>query len=203
MWTAEIRQLLNTPSAMAARQGTLATQIVAGIAPAVAPDAVNMAPGAAGNLEAWFEKVMDRVSQRFTMWMRMWTVFFSFAIAISFCLDSAKLVPAIYKNSGLRSQLVSAAPQIADIAKQSAAPGATIQPQQLAQVYADLSATNLPKFSWGDWSQQGFPRRALGVLATALLLSLGAPFWYNTLSSLSSPRPQLAAKPSQAQTQTK
>jgi hypothetical protein len=42
----------------------------------------------------------------------------------------------------------------------------------------------------GDWSWP--KRRLLGILVSAALLSLGAPFWYNTLKSLTNLRPTLA-----------
>jgi len=42
----------------------------------------------------------------------------------------------------------------------------------------------------GDWS---WPKRRLfGILASAALLSLGSPFWFNTLKSLTNLRPKLA-----------
>ena len=36
------------------------------------------------------------------------------------------------------------------------------------------------------------PHRLLGILISAALLSLGAPFWFNTLKSLTNLRPKLA-----------
>jgi hypothetical protein len=52
----------------------------------------------------------------------------------------------------------------------------------------------------GDWSWP--KRRLLGILVSAALLSLGAPFWYNTLKSLTNLRPTLASavekKPAQS-----
>jgi hypothetical protein len=45
-------------------------------------------------------------------------------------------------------------------------------------------------FTNGEWSWP--KRRLLGILISAALLSLGAPFWYNTLKSLTNLRPTLA-----------
>jgi hypothetical protein len=42
----------------------------------------------------------------------------------------------------------------------------------------------------GEWSS--LMRRLLGILLSAALLSLGAPFWFNTLKSLTDLRPKLA-----------
>ena len=53
----------------------------------------------------------------------------------------------------------------------------------------DWSWRRFWRFS-GDWS---WPlRRLLGILVSAGLLSLGAPFWFNTLKSLTNLRPKLA-----------
>jgi hypothetical protein len=54
----------------------------------------------------------------------------------------------------------------------------------------DLSPDPYPAISQGKWS---WPMpHLLGILATAALLSLGAPFWFNTLKSLTNLRPLLA-----------
>ena len=52
----------------------------------------------------------------------------------------------------------------------------------------------LPK-SWGAYFHQLFEdKHLLGILITALLISLGAPFWYNTLRGFTNLRPFLANK---------
>lgn len=45
-------------------------------------DAVNSIRDEAGRLEAWFNATMDRVSQRFTTYIRLWTVAFAIALAV-------------------------------------------------------------------------------------------------------------------------
>jgi hypothetical protein len=44
------------------------------------------------------------------------------------------------------------------------------------------------------WKAYGVPRHLAGVLVSALLLSLGAPFWFNALRQLSNLKPAIAAK---------
>jgi hypothetical protein len=264
----EISKLLQSPSTMAVRQGALTTAIAAGVAPGLVPQAVGVTTIAAGILEDWFGKIMDRVTQRFTMWMRIWTVVFSFLIAGLGCVDAFAIVSTLYSNSAVRAQLVNTAPQISDIAKrtipegsvskedavskgvvqmytnalnqaakavkptapapsniESAAAGRTwitanfakaseqdavwaafeanwrdemkTRAEAAKQVVSILSVTGLPSFGIKGWSAPGsFYLRFLGVLLAALLLSLGAPFWYNTLASVTSLRPLLAGQPS-------
>ena len=54
----------------------------------------------------------------------------------------------------------------------------------------DLIPSPYPLISKGEWSWP--KRRLLGILVSAALLSLGAPFWYNALKSLTNLRPTLA-----------
>jgi DNA-binding transcriptional regulator YbjK len=54
----------------------------------------------------------------------------------------------------------------------------------------DLIPSPYPLIRNGEWSWP--KRRLLGILISAALLSLGAPFWYNTLKSLTNLRPTLA-----------
>jgi hypothetical protein len=44
------------------------------------------------------------------------------------------------------------------------------------------------------WKAYGVPRHLFGVLVSVLLLSLGAPFWFNALRQLSNLKPAIAAK---------
>ena len=75
--------------------------------------------------------------------------------------------------------------------------------QDARQIWTVLSASNLPSFGWNGWSRPGSPLwRFLGVLVSALLLSLGAPFWYNALARLTNLRPFLASN-QQSQDQAK
>jgi hypothetical protein len=66
----------------------------------------------------------------------------------------------------------------------------------LPSPYPSLLAKNWTPCKWwrlsGQWS---WPRRRLlGILISAALLSLGAPFWFNMLKSLTNLRPTLADK---------
>ena len=54
----------------------------------------------------------------------------------------------------------------------------------------NLLPSPYPSINKGEWSWP--KRRLLGILISAALLSLGAPFWYNALKSLTNLRPTLA-----------
>lgn len=185
-----------------------------------------------GHLEAAFDSTLDRIRQRFTLQMRIWTIIFSVTMAFIFHLDAATLYSRLSTDASLRSsvsgisdtmmkkyqevQAQSGAGAAAQPAAQTpdgqtaAAPPAAkpteeelrAQTRKLAadlnEVKQTLASSNLKIFqeqegwykpesfqSWGEFFR---------ILATAGLLSLGAPFWFNALKSLTSLRSAAAQK---------
>jgi len=78
--------------------------------------------------------------------------------------------------------------------------------QEIAAIRANLQQTDLRIIpakiggravfdSWAHWWEAyGVRRHLAGILASALFLSLGAPFWFNTLRQLSNLKPAIAGK---------
>jgi hypothetical protein len=60
----------------------------------------------------WFDPVMDRVSQRFAMSMRFWTVGLAIALAFGLQLDSIELFRRLSEDRALRTKLVASAETI-------------------------------------------------------------------------------------------
>ncbi len=261
---ADVNALLGAPNPAAARQATLLSAILP--AAAGAPRAESPTMVTPGNLEIWFDTIMDRVSQRFTMWMRLWTIGFACVFAFGTGLDSFQLTSELYRNGDFREKLVGAGKQIADIAdtlgassaktpdefarnaltgvytaamkkaladeKVAAAPPSAVESESVGRAWID---TNVPQdqrqavlsaFSSnidqgakdliGRNAQNGVQVKSIldaagfdvlkcrwdasrgwwqipGIVATAALLSLGAPFWFNLLKSLANLRPTVAA----------
>jgi hypothetical protein len=216
----------------------------------------------ASELQAWFNSMMDRVSQKFTMYMRIWTVAFAFCFAFGLGLNTLSLISDLYTNSTLRNSLVAAADQVMASASkvldsqnslaarysaslQQALKEATVTPSQPVPPTFDTPddaakwvANNVPEAQRADvlkrfnilavagsreaiqssyaeantlaalsaksgfsvldlqwpWKRTWTWPGLIGVFATAGLLSLGAPFWFNTLKSLTNLRPTIAAK---------
>jgi hypothetical protein len=209
----------------------------------------------ADKLHAWFNSTMRRVSQRFTTYMRLWTIAFAVTFALVSGLNAVTLLSSLYTNGDFRQQLVGAGPQVMDLANRvmpegpedvatrmftqlvasalqtsgaqaDAAPSGidseaageawimahvsdaahaaaavhALNTSALDQRTRDAaavrtiltkSAFDVLQFRWQPgpvWPQMP------GVLAAAALLSLGAPFWFNTLKQLSNLRPILADK---------
>jgi hypothetical protein len=232
-----------------------------------AQDLVESASKSVGRLETLFDTAMSRVSARFGLHMRIWTVAFAGLIAFTIHLDSLQLLQQLYSNPQMRSSLVTssdamikeAGTVIAAPAAGAEASAATVEPQaysaavtalqakekeatqsitmipasfesldaavnwlkpqlagddnarnKLIQEYRVLVSTELMKRAnairgllassgfqlipnpYPGFFNYGGKRNVLGIIASWALLSLGAPFWFNALKSLSNLRPVLA-----------
>lgn len=232
--------------------------------PAKADQLMARMTGAVGDLsthvEQWFGSVMDRVSQRFALHMRLWTVLFSVVVAFALQLDAFRLFQQVSADAELRARLVASAEALSRKGDEILTTTPTNAPaavyiEAMKQLIAsrDKQITNRPGgFSdlagaqrwltnqladarvtntepWlreyetlvpgaklsvaahnlqalldeqmqfhilpsGDaWSIPSWSK-FLGIAASAALLSLGAPFWFNLLKTLSNLRPILANK---------
>jgi hypothetical protein len=156
----------------------------------------------------WFDQTMDRTSQRFTASTRAITFVGAFLVAFGLQVDTPALVNRLAADEKLREQFVTEAKALYadqkamdEVAEQKppATPTASTAPDQeeMARKYRVFLATNgLITFpSVGQKWIEGYRNVNLfGVLMTALLLSLGAPFWYSLLGRLLQLRSVLAVK---------
>ena len=82
--------------------------------------------------------------------------------------------------------------QFADLTSTFSKTGFQLMPDPYPRVFAEDWKFWSPPWEWfsGEWS---WPKRHLfGIIASAALLSLGAPFWFNLLKSMANLRPALA-----------
>ncbi len=155
------------------------------------------------NIETWFDKTMDRVSERFSMHMRMWTVICSVVVAFGLNLNFLTLYNQISTDAELRTSLVASATTMEERAKEVLANN----PNEASLVVVDslsnradriitaLENTKLdliPDPYTFFLCNQPFWPNLMGLLIMSALLSLGAPFWFNALSKLTSLRSILA-----------
>ena len=156
------------------------------------------------NVEMWFNDSMDRVSgayKRHTMW---WQAGIGLLLAIVMNVDAVQVTRSLWHDSALRQVLVAEA---GTIAKQDRPAGGTAEDfgKVTAQVKslglpigwrgcpatasakaaddADASEAGTPLFWCGtdaNWALALLPM-LLGWCLTAAAVSLGAPFWFDTL----------------------
>jgi hypothetical protein len=143
-------------------------------------------------VNSWFDQTMDRTSQRFTASTRAITFAAAFLVAFGLQVDTPQLVNRLAADESMRQAFVREAQALSaqrqDIPAQDQE-GVAIQ-------YQSFLATNgvirLP--SSEGWWRSYEQANVFGLLITALLLSLGAPFWYSALGKLLQLRSVLAVK---------
>jgi len=169
---------------------------------------------------SWFDQSVDRVSNLFTKRVWIVTAFVSLALAFATQLDSIALMNRLSVDDDLRTQLVTAALETPEARNPEAvtAPGkAPATREDLVKRineagYGDLDRLGLVSLPdsvddlWKRWQKPEAPKGSseippdrrlptlFGILLTAALLSLGAPFWYSSLANLLKLRSMVARK---------
>jgi hypothetical protein len=167
-------------------------------------------------VNGWFDPTIDRVADRFTNSARIITFLGSLAVALVLQLDTAALVSRLSADPVLRQALVEQAvnldrgapvpvpsvipsPTVARAVEGSPNPIPSLSPddRRNLQTLASLDIVDFPT-TFSDWSKRWTPDnwalKLLGIVLTAMLLSLGAPFWYNALKNLIRLRSIIAQK---------
>jgi hypothetical protein len=160
-------------------------------------------------VHSWFDQTIDRTVDRFTIGARKVTFCCAAAVALFLQLDTIGLINQLSVDPQLRSALVQEAIKInaaGPPAASSSAPASDPVQQLRADLAAnqkqmrDLSSLGLFRIpdSLGGWAAEfksgNFIMKIAGLLISSILLSLGAPFWYNALKTLIGLRSAIANK---------
>jgi hypothetical protein len=163
-------------------------------------------------VEAWFDDSMERVSgwyKRRSQWV---TLVIAIAVAVGLNANTVRIAERLEQEPAIRQAVATAAEKA--IKKETPAPETAAQKQarekeegegkkppaavveiqkggeHLSEASKELAALNLPIF----WSKanalHSMPwwKDALGWLITVIAISLGAPFWFDTLNRLANLR---------------
>jgi hypothetical protein len=137
-------------------------------------------------VNAWFDQTMERVSDRFTFTTRGVTFAMGLLLAVVVQLDTPLLVNRLATDPQLRASMV----QQAVAVDQQQHEFDKIPSEERRQMFnmlasADLVSVPASFAEWkANWSGNRLHPNVLGVLLSAILLSFGAPFWYNALKNV-------------------
>jgi hypothetical protein len=134
------------------------------------------------NIEHWFDDSMDRVSGWYKRTAQMWTVTIALCLTLGANVDTVRLARLLWVNPTVRSAVVEQAKHRAETPAVS--PTSDLTDQETAAVGDMLGWTRgaIPVDAAG-WAQ-----RLLGWVFTAIAVSLGAPFWFDTLTRVTNIR---------------
>jgi hypothetical protein len=128
--------------------------------------------------EAWYDQAMDRLSGWYKRRTQLWLWIIGLAFAVILNVDTLGVAQSLWSDQTLRQLLT-------DQAQNASA--AHVSVNQATHQLHDLP---LP-LGWGG-AAGGLPEtgpdwglKAVGVLLTAAAVSMGAPFWFDSLSKLS------------------
>ena len=155
-------------------------------------------------IQAWFDQAMERVSGTYKK--KTQTIILCISVVLTGLLnaDTIELARYLYENPAVRESIADRAEEIAHDSTYRAAVNRiketkqdTLHPWEkadeaiasinknvadLKSIKAELDATKLP-LSWKN-KPDNWVMKILGLLFTALAVSLGAPFWFDMLNKL-------------------
>lgn len=162
-------------------------------------------------IHSWFDQTIDRTVDRFTITARKVTFCCAAGVVMFLQLDTIALINQLSMDGQLRNTLVQQAMGV-NTTQPTAAPATTPQdmPAAAKQLRADLDANRdqiqdlatlglfrVPQ-NVGEWAKEfqsgNIIMKISGLLVSMVLLSLGAPFWYNALKTLIGLRSVIADK---------
>ncbi len=140
-------------------------------------------------VNSWFDQTIDRVSHRFTAYTHWITMGAAVVVVLAIQLDIIAVMDRLWIDDQFRTSIVDkAAKQFSE-----AAADAKVDPHPYYDLLNSTSLITLPLDH--DWvNRLRDVRKVPGMILSVLLLSLGAPFWFNALKSLLKLRSALAEK---------
>jgi hypothetical protein len=143
-------------------------------------------------LEGWFNDGMDRVSGWYKRKTQLVLFCIGFGIAFTFNVDTINVGRALWINPALRSYAIAAAEDYANKhpLQPETPPTATLKPlNQLRALALPIGWNNDGPLQWATgkslprWSSgEAFCFALVGWLLTGIAMTLGAPFWFDTLN---------------------
>ena len=146
------------------------------------------------NIEQWFDDTMERVSGWYKRWTQIVIVCVAVILTIATNADTMRIGHLLWTNGTLRATIVEKAKNRAETGKEAAARTEAVDypdknnPQKpVFKPSADELNALKPLLGWTrqDWCERSqWPSRLLGWILTIVAISLGAPFWFDTLNKL-------------------
>lgn len=142
-------------------------------------------------IQNWFDDTMDRISGAYRRASSIWIFFIGLAVICALDADTFKVVTVLNCSSATRAALVASS----SVASKETDPSKAVQSVS-ANVFSSLAfgwfgsspAAPCTNDSGADSSNQTRPepwwKVLLGLIATTLAISLGAPFWFDALKFL-------------------
>lgn len=154
--------------------------------------------GLASEVFAVFDTTMDRVSAQFTAQSRKLVAIVGIAVALALPLDTFDLLKRLARSDSAREQAVALA---RTFATNQVSGDPTPQNVRLAAARLQAAEVIVVPSSRAEWLARWQQVNWVGVTVSALLLTLGGPFWFTVLKDLLRLRSAAASQESQDRAQ--
>ena len=141
----------------------------------------------------WFDSAMDRLSGVYKRKLALCGFLVAAVLTVLINADSVTVARALWLDPGLRDQITAMAKKATETPQASKGTPIGELAAQAQKNLQDLEAVRAFPLGWsnGDgrpdrnwyYSFAGWCMKILGLLATAFALTLGAPFWFDALST--------------------
>ena len=153
------------------------------------------------NTEKWYDEAMERVTGWYKRYSQAIALSLAFVVALVLNADTFQIGKAIYRDQALRTSLVQVAEEAINKQPSSDVAGWEKQLEEVKNMSKQINSVNLP-IGWPSiplrqgscWVKLGFSERPdmtdlglvklLGIILTALMVSLGSNYWFELLSKL-------------------
>jgi hypothetical protein len=139
--------------------------------------------GIKAGLERWYDETMQRTAGAFKRWSQIVLIVVALVLAIGLNASTTRVAATLWNDVTVRDAVVNAARNVGQNA-----PKTSGDLRNIGDSVSSIKSLHLP-LGWKNWdSQAGAIGTVAGWLITALLVMLGAPFWYGLLTRLVSLR---------------
>jgi hypothetical protein len=159
--------------------------------------------GLASEVFGVFDSTMDRVSAKFTAQSGKLVAIIGIAVALALPLDTFDLLKRLARSDSAREQAVALAQTFAENRSNIDPTPADPTPRDVRLAVAKLQAAEVivVPSSRAEWLARWQQVNWAGVAVSALLLTLGGPFWFTVLKDLLRLRSAPASQESQDRAQ--
>ncbi len=155
------------------------------------------------NVAKWFDSAMDRVSGGYNRQLKRISFFVGLALVLTVNADTVNVAQSLWKNSALRLEMVQLADSIRTNPPPEAAKAHPVSPggespaspvklgPAVEAIQGDVAELKQLPVGWTSFSSGTAPLseislnvllKIIGLVLTALAISLGAPFWFDLLN---------------------
>ncbi len=167
-------------------------------------------------IQRWFESSMQRVSGWYKRRAQWWSLALAFALTLAFNADSLRIAQKLWTDPVLRTSVVQAAAERSRMEPPAESLPMVVysdpdnpdkgEPVEIKNPLTETEQAVLSQLV--GWNPESFPKQrpvlwwfswVLGLAVTGLAVSMGAPFWFDTLNKFMNARnagrpPEEAAK---------